>query len=447
MKKIAILALLTCFLTANGLAQNQEKEKKNYWKASLELTALNYAVWFYDAKIMDFGWANISLESMKRNFKKGYWWSNDGFRCDNIEHPFHGAMYFSAGRTNGLNFWESAALPFLGSAMWELMLENNRPSTIDGILTSAGGVLLGEPLFRIANDLIIRNNAKGLEKVVREIFGFIINPTLVSDRLATGKSFKRTGASAVHDYDTLLPLGVMNGKPFFAIQLQYADIWNKKDVAPYDWFELNLSASSNPENFQSQHLSVTGNLLGKKLAFGKSRAWLGIFGHYGYFDFKKNPAVAKHSAFGFGPGLIWLKQNKQSSLMLTAMAFGTASSSTSSFTLQYGDRFFDQFTEKHEFDRNSASWHFGPGIATQIGLSYKNNRLIGNIRWNEYAMRSRFIKTSEKLTAASLDLSLKLYRSLWLNTGINAYAKRGQYKNLNLFHSQTFWKAGIAFRF
>jgi len=445
MKKIAILAILSLFLRTGLMAENEKK--KDYLKAHLELVAVNYAVWLYDWKIMRFDWANISLQSMKHNFKRGYWWSNDGFRCDNFEHPFHGAMYFAAGRTNGLNFWESAALPFLGSAMWELMLENNRPSTIDGILTSAGGVLLGEPLFRIANDLIVRNDAKGLEKIAREVFGFIVNPTLIGDRLVTGKSFRRTGVNATHDYDALFPLGVMNGKPFFAIQLQYADLWNKKEVSPYDWFELNLSASNHPANFQSQSLSVTGNLLGKKLALGKSQAWLGIFGHYGYFDFKKNPAVAKHSAFGFGPGLIWLGQNKQSSLTLTAMAFITAASSTSSFTLQYGDRFFDQFVEKHEFDRNSASWHFGPGIANQIGLSYKNNWLIGNIRRNEYAMRSRFIKTSEKLTATSLDLSLKLYRYLWLNAGINTYTKKGQYQDLNLFHSQTFWKAGIAFRF
>ena len=160
---------------------------------------------------------------------------------------------------------------------------------------------MGEPLFRIANDLIIRDNAKGVEKVAREILGFVVNPVLVSDRLLTGDSSKRTKQSATHNYDAMLPLGVMNGKPFFAIQLRYADLWDKKDAVPYDWFELNLSASSGPKNFQNQSLSITGNLLGKKLTMGKSRVWLGIFGHYGYFDFKKNPAVAKNSAFGFGP--------------------------------------------------------------------------------------------------------------------------------------------------
>ncbi len=443
MKKIAVLAILSLFLRTGLMAENEKK--KDYLKAPLELTALNYTVWFYDWKIMRFDWANISLQSIKHNFKRGYWWSNDGFRCDNFEHPYHGAMYFSAGRINHFNFWESAAFPFLGSAMWELMLENNRPSTIDGILTSVGGVLLGEPLFRVANDLIIKGEAKGVEKIARELLGFVVNPMLISDRLATGQSFKK-GGSSQHDYSAWLPIGSANGKPFFSVQVRYEDLWNKKEIAPYDWFELNLSARSDPKKFQSQALNATGNLLGKKLEWRESRAFIGLFGHYGYFDFKKNPAVARYSAFGFGPGIVWQKQNAKSSFALMAMGFISASSSTSSFTLKYGDRFFDRFAEKHEFDRNSASWHFGPGLAMQIGLSYNNNWLMGDVRWNGYAMRSRFIKTSEKLSDTSINLGLRFTKTIWLIGGLDFYAKKGCYKEMALFHSQTLWKAGIAFK-
>jgi len=34
-------------------------------------------------------------------------------------HPYQGGNYFSAGRANGLSFWESVPLTVLGSVTWE----------------------------------------------------------------------------------------------------------------------------------------------------------------------------------------------------------------------------------------------------------------------------------------------------------------------------------------
>ena len=62
----------------------------------------------------------VSFGSWWDNLQYGFEWDDNAFAVNQIGHPYQGANYFTAGRSNGLSFWESAPLAALGSATWEL---------------------------------------------------------------------------------------------------------------------------------------------------------------------------------------------------------------------------------------------------------------------------------------------------------------------------------------
>ncbi len=91
-------------------------------------------------------------------------WDTDAFQVNMFMHPFQGAAYFRSGRVNGLNFWESTPLTFLGSLEWEFFGEKTLPSLNDLYNTGFGGIVLGEMTWRLA-PLIRDNRARGLGRL------------------------------------------------------------------------------------------------------------------------------------------------------------------------------------------------------------------------------------------------------------------------------------------
>ncbi len=193
---VLLIFLITIMLFEPRVSLAAEKDnnrqKKNYLKAGLETLGLDLTFWTYDWHIRKFGWANISTYSIINNIKQGFEWDSNSFRANICDHSSHGALSFSAARANGLTFWESTPFPFLGSLIWEVALEANRPSINDQIMNTFGGITLGEVSFRIA-ELIIDESSRGFERAGREIFAFLINPVLGFNRLIEGKSFRISG--------------------------------------------------------------------------------------------------------------------------------------------------------------------------------------------------------------------------------------------------------------
>ena len=93
--------------------------------------------------------AEITPETWWENMQQGWVWDLDDFTVNQIGHPYQGSNYFTAGRANGLSFWESAALAAFGSATWEYFGETNHPSLNDFINTTLGGIALGEMFHRV----------------------------------------------------------------------------------------------------------------------------------------------------------------------------------------------------------------------------------------------------------------------------------------------------------
>ncbi len=133
--------------------------------------------------------------TIRANFRKGFIWDNDNMAVNMFLHPYHGNLYFnSGGRANGLNYWESGLVALGGSAMWELFMESEYPSTNDIIATPIGGMALGEVLYR-TSDLVLDDRRTGWSRFGQELSGFLISPMRGLTRIVNGDAWRKRPTS------------------------------------------------------------------------------------------------------------------------------------------------------------------------------------------------------------------------------------------------------------
>jgi len=241
--------------------------------------------------------AFISLETMNENFKYWFEWDPNHFRTNFFAHPIHGSLYFNAGRSNGLSFWESSLCSLGGSFMWETVMERHRPSINDLVMTTTGGIFLGEALFRYSS-LIRDENATGFERVWREAVSLLINPVGGLNRLIFGDSEGTPSgiASSKAPVSGFITLGgqsrgrnadLQNGKtgPSADFILVYGTPFTGEESRkPFDYFPIELSLRFAQKK---AYLTIYGYslLLGKELeAKSNQNHLLGLFQHYDYIN-------------------------------------------------------------------------------------------------------------------------------------------------------------------
>lgn len=118
---------------------------------------------------------SVSRDTWRSNIGHGFTWDNDPFVINQFGHPYQGGNYFSAGRANGLNYWESIPLTALGSLTWEWFGESTHPAWNDVINTTMGGAAFGEVLHRMA--WLVRDPRQtGRSRLWREIGAAVIDP-------------------------------------------------------------------------------------------------------------------------------------------------------------------------------------------------------------------------------------------------------------------------------
>jgi hypothetical protein len=125
-----------------------------------ELMLVQAIPWAFTRYVRDGEWSRISPDTWITNLKFAWQWDNNKFGNNQFAHPYHGSLYFNAGRTNGYNFWASLPWAFGGSLMWEEFGEVWAPAPNDFFNTSLGGITLGEILFRFSS-LTLDNQARG----------------------------------------------------------------------------------------------------------------------------------------------------------------------------------------------------------------------------------------------------------------------------------------------
>jgi hypothetical protein len=155
--------------------------------AAAEVLALQVIPWFFNRHVADDETAVVGIESWARNIREGFEWDNNDFKTNMFMHPFHGSVYFNAARSNGYDYWESAAFAWAGSFIWEMFGENNRGAINDWVATSAGGMAIGESFHRTAKS-IRDNTSTGLERGGREFAAFLLDPVGSFNRVLRGET-------------------------------------------------------------------------------------------------------------------------------------------------------------------------------------------------------------------------------------------------------------------
>ena len=428
-------------------------QKRDYLSAGLETLGVNVSVWLYDKYILRADWADISINSIINNIKQGFYWDSNSFLCNQFEHPFHGAMFFTAARINGFSFWESTVFPFLGSTLWELALENNKPSTNDNIVTPLGGILLGEALLRTA-ELIIDENSKGFERAVREVASFIVNPVHGLDRLMKRREGKDLRAE--HDYNFSIPLGCsisLDAKPslMIAADLDYEDALRKNSsgIRPYDYFTLDFKLGLYQRyGFRDKEFSVRGILAGRRLDFSPSSK--GLEGLFGQFDYVDTAVGGMISSIGAGYGLMakfdfdsdyFLRTNGILALMIGGCS--------SSLALEYGDGIFRKYGEVFQLE-GSKPYYLGPGLSAKMAMEF-GKRGMGSVGFSfrKYWIYSIFAtNAAERISNLMLRMKYEITASSQVSVEYDWYLRDSTYRReYAIFKNKSSLKVFYIFKF
>jgi hypothetical protein len=221
--------------------------------------------------------AEITPATWWTNMKRGWEWDLDDFAVNQIGHPYQGNNYFTTGRANGLDFWESSALTAFGSGTWEYFGETNQASLNDFLNTTLGGIALGEMFHRTA--WLVRNTSlTGRPRLMREIAAAAIDPMTGYNRFRSGDASRVVGkppdmqpsrlaadmyAGALwRDADSDEDSGT---HPFFEMELLYGDLTTGRSRTPYDAFAVRLDFGGGAAFSEAR---VRGRLLGQPFRDG-----------------------------------------------------------------------------------------------------------------------------------------------------------------------------------
>ncbi len=242
-------------------------------------------------------WAYISTATARYNLQTGFTWDNDPFATNQASHPYHGGAYFNAARTNGFSFWESAPFVLAGSFLWEMFMENQPPSMNDLLNTTMGGIVFGEVQFRAAN-MIFDNTATGLQRILREAGGFVVNPVGGFNRLVHGEMWAtfqnppdRLPSSLYIELDGLyrhgsgpVPSRAGEDQGGLSVLMRYGDPFEGVHRDPFEYFDVSLSLLT-PHSAFITEIVARGLLMDGTLSASPSAEQrFGLFLEMDYFN-------------------------------------------------------------------------------------------------------------------------------------------------------------------
>lgn len=273
--------------------------KKHFWRAAGEVVGFNLGLWAFDRYVQHGDWAYINFHTIKENFRHGFIWDNDLLGTNTFLHPYNGNLYYTAGRANGFNYWQSELFAIAGSGMWELFMEREYPSTNDFIATPIGGAAIGETLFR-ASDAVLDDSSRGWERFGREIAGFVLSPMRGINRIITGQAWHWRPTTGRLFGRPNIALQVSLGlkmmefqgrmrKPFFGgsmqIDLEYGDRFEARSTKPYDYFTVKAEIQALKYQPVLNQLQIKGRLLSREIFDNyRSSGTIGLYQHFDFYD-------------------------------------------------------------------------------------------------------------------------------------------------------------------
>ncbi|WP_223637246.1 DUF3943 domain-containing protein [Corallococcus sp. EGB] len=260
-------------LKEDTVCEEAPRKKVHPWLAAGEVTAINLFVWTWDRVLAKKEWSKVGPSSWKKNLTTGFVWDADGFLTNQFAHPYHGSLYYTAARDNGVPYAAALAFTLLGSAQWELFAETEPPSINDLINTSVGGMAIGEGLYRLSS-LVLDTEARGGERFVRELTAAAMSPVRGFNRVVRGDITRHEPTPADWRPDALsiwgdlgyLKLG--DGRPlawgedrfFLHLAMRYGDMYQGAIHRPFDAFDARVQFTSQQSTFIS-HARIQGMLL------------------------------------------------------------------------------------------------------------------------------------------------------------------------------------------
>ncbi|MGE0159848.1 MAG: DUF3943 domain-containing protein [Gemmatimonadales bacterium] len=261
----------------------------------VNLVANRVNVW-----VFDWDWAKVGFESWAENLELGWQWDKTQFGTNMFLHPYHGSLYFDAGRANCLSFWESVPLTFLGSWTWEYFGERKRPALNDFWMTGFGGVAIGEIAHRVSS-AILNERSVGGERLVREIGALVVNPMRGVNRLVRGQWNDVRANPPDRLPQAYLFRGSLGGRtirengpderptrsPTLLIDVALGDVFDRGPRSPFD--VITFQAQISPDGGGVNLLRATGRLWGRELTPAESWHRHALFVNQ-RFDYVNNPA-------------------------------------------------------------------------------------------------------------------------------------------------------------
>jgi hypothetical protein len=413
------------------------ENRKYYAKAVLEILELNLCVWAFDRFIMNETWSKVTPGTILNNFTRGFGWDNDTFITNMLGHPYHGAMFHTIARTNGFGFFESTFYTFLGSYMWKIAMETDRPSINDMIMTTYGGIILGEALYRMAG-LIADESSIGLGRVLRESLTFLVDP-VYGLKLFTGGAYKMRNTQEKHNYRLDFPLGAYissSKETSFAVatDMEYSDYLKRSisGIGPYDWFSLNGRFGFQDYGLHDKELYTTGVLAGKKLKNN-------LAGLFGVFDYVNTRLADRMSALGLGPGLV-TSFSSNSGLFFK-------SSGVLSFIFGGSSPSID-LEEYHLGGKKEQPYFFGTGMLGRLNLELGKEGL-GSIQTglSKYWVHSISTPANEYLLISSFNINYDLSNASQIRLEYDYYLRNGTLQKQSASKNRSALRALYVFKF
>jgi len=444
-------------------------QKKHFWRAGAETVGFNIGLWAFDRYVLHGHYAYISWNSIKENFKHGFEWDDDHLHTNMFDHPYNGSIFFNAGRSNGFNFWQSELFALGGSAMWELFMECEYPSTNDIIATPVGGAAIGEVLYR-TSDLILDDRSSGGERFGREAAAFVVDPMRGLTRIITGDAWRHSSTSGrrfgVPPISVELSLGGRlltlwdNDEGTRAgvaaeINIEYGDKFAGETKAPYDYFSFLMEIQGMKTQPLLSRVEIVGRLLSKEIVDKKNvRASVGMYQHFDFFD-SDTIKGREPDRSPLRPCVVPYKLGAPASIGAGVMA-------------QYvtpNDVVFDGYVHVNglilagiltdfyrDYHRNY-NWGSGFSIKAGINVSLLKNRLIAGIAnqyykvytWKGYDQNADWSSSPDgkpfniqgdesNSTFNHLEASLKyrMWKRLYLTAGADFYWRTTNYTDLQI---------------
>lgn len=440
--------------------------KKHALRGAATVFTLNMGVWAFDRFVTRGDFAYINAHTIRRNFKHGFVWDNDAMGTNMFLHPYHGNLYFNAGRSNGMNFWQSGLYGLGGSLMWEMCMENEYPSYNDIMATPIGGMAMGEVAYRLS-DRILDDRTSGRERFWRETSAFIVAPTRGLTRLISGDAFRHRATSGrqfgLPDIRLSLSAGVRSlelrdevlDKGFGLItemNMEYGDRYDAAVTHPYDFFQIHANLNLQEGQPVLGQLNIVGRLMAKELVDNeRNYLSMGMYQHLDYYDSDTISDVSAKTPYKFctpaslGLGFIYKTKrpgnwNFSSYCHFNAVLLGGA------------------LSDYYRVDNRN--YNLGSGWSTKNGfrLHYKQDRFVlsglyeayhfftykgykPGIDWDTvdpHTLNAQGDKSSAILHTGNLRMDIRLRKGLYLTSQFKTYSRHTRYKLYPNVHSTTF---------